>query len=200
MLLATYMKKNGWAFDKAENGLVALQAFKSRPQGFDVIFMGTSFHIQLPQYPLTIPDVSMPIMTGFESTRAIRAVEAARRDAYEFQQHTQSNSPFTTPIIALPKNKNKPKGGFDQLNAMNLHLNSADLKLNSPALIIALTGFSSQQDQEAAFECGVDVFMTKPVRFREVGRILDGWMKSRELESKQKTQGDDGMAGVISTG
>lgn len=40
MLLATYMKKNGWEFEKAENGLVALQAFKGRPEGFDVIFMG----------------------------------------------------------------------------------------------------------------------------------------------------------------
>jgi DNA-binding response OmpR family regulator len=49
-------------------------------------------------------------------------------------------------------------------------------------LIIALTGFSSQKDQEMAFEAGVDIFMTKPVRFREVGRILEGWMKSRENE------------------
>lgn len=34
-----------------------------------------------------------------------------------------------------------------------------------------------------AFEAGVDIFMTKPVRFREVGKILEGWMKSRELEA-----------------
>jgi len=49
-----------------------------------------------------------------------------------------------------------------------------------PALIIALTGFSSQKDQEMAFEAGVDIFMTKPVRFREVGRILEGWSGGRE--------------------
>jgi hypothetical protein len=30
-----------------------------------------------------------------------------------------------------------------------------------------------------AFEAGVDVFMTKPVKFREVGRILEGWMRER---------------------
>lgn len=40
MLLATYMKKNKWDYETAENGLVALQAFQSRPQGFDIIFMG----------------------------------------------------------------------------------------------------------------------------------------------------------------
>jgi hypothetical protein len=41
MLLATYMKKNDWEFEKATNGLIALQAFQSSPEGFDVIFMGT---------------------------------------------------------------------------------------------------------------------------------------------------------------
>jgi hypothetical protein len=43
MLLATYMKKNKWDFEKAENGLLALQAFQRRPEGFDVIFMGMPF-------------------------------------------------------------------------------------------------------------------------------------------------------------
>jgi CheY-like chemotaxis protein len=52
---------------------------------------------------------------------------------------------------------------------------------NGPALIIALTGFTSQKDKEMAFESGVDIFMTKPVRFKEVGKILDGWMKKRSL-------------------
>ena len=58
-----------------------------------------------------------------------------------------------------------------------------DLQLHKPALIIALTGFSSEKDEEMAFEAGVDVFMTKPVRFREVGRILEGWSKKRQRES-----------------
>jgi phage terminase large subunit-like protein len=43
MLLATYMKKNDWEFEKATNGLIALQAFQHSPEGFDVIFMGTYF-------------------------------------------------------------------------------------------------------------------------------------------------------------
>jgi DNA-binding response OmpR family regulator len=62
-------------------------------------------------------------------------------------------------------------------------------------LIIALTGFSSQKDQEMAFEAGVDIFMTKPVRFREVGRILEGWVKSRERE--QEALGSSREKGVL---
>jgi len=42
MLLATYMKKNKWEFEMAVNGLLALQAFQNRPEGYDVIFMGMS--------------------------------------------------------------------------------------------------------------------------------------------------------------
>jgi len=34
------MKKNGWEYEKAENGLLALQAFQNSSEGFDVIFMG----------------------------------------------------------------------------------------------------------------------------------------------------------------
>ncbi|KAF2756857.1 hypothetical protein EJ05DRAFT_466094 [Pseudovirgaria hyperparasitica] len=44
-----------------------------------------------------------------------------------------------------------------------------------PALIIALTGLASERDQSEAFLCGFDLYMTKPVSFREVGRLLDNW-------------------------
>ena len=46
---------------------------------------------------------------------------------------------------------------------------------SSPALIIALTGLASSRDQSEAFTSGVDLFMTKPVSFKEVGRLLDNW-------------------------
>ncbi len=70
----------------------------------------------------------MPIMNGFEATRAIRDIEETRRAAS-----------------------------------------------SSPALIIALTGLASSRDQSEAFTSGVDLFMTKPVSFKEVGRLLDNW-------------------------
>lgn len=67
------------------------------------------------------------------------------------------------------------------------------LKLNPPALIIALTGFSSETDQEQAFEAGMDIFMTKPVRFREIGKILDGWMASRKAEAEERREKESAM-------
>ncbi|KAK3082254.1 hypothetical protein LTS18_010671 [Coniosporium uncinatum] len=43
------------------------------------------------------------------------------------------------------------------------------------ALIIALTGLASGRDQSEAFTSGFDLYMTKPVSMREVGRLLDNW-------------------------
>lgn len=128
----------------------------------------------------------MPIMTGYESTRAIRAVESERRAAYDLQLQLQSisspallsysPSPFHTPL-----RQTTPPSPFSNPPLPQLNVR--------PALIIALTGFSSQKDQEMAFESGMDIFMTKPVRFKEVGRILEGWVKSRESEN-QAVDGD----------
>ena len=76
----------------------------------------------------------MPVMNGFEATRAIRDIEDART-------HNATTNGW------------KP----------------------TPALIIALTGLASSRDQTEAFTSGVDLFMTKPVSFKEVGRVLDNW-------------------------
>lgn len=40
MLLATFLKKKGYPFEKAMNGLEAYQAVEKNPEGFDIILMG----------------------------------------------------------------------------------------------------------------------------------------------------------------
>lgn len=42
-----------------------------------------------------------------------------------------------------------------------------------PALIIALTGLASARTQQEAFGSGVDLFLSKPVPLKELGRILE---------------------------
>ena len=39
LILATFLKKRGYPFAKAENGLLAVQAVQAQPEGFDVILM-----------------------------------------------------------------------------------------------------------------------------------------------------------------
>ncbi|KAB8259980.1 hypothetical protein BDV32DRAFT_149949 [Aspergillus pseudonomiae] len=110
-LMLTFMKKRNLAtLDAAENGKVAVDAVERLQQGYDLIFM----------------DISMPVMNGFEATRAIRAIERERDCC-------------------------------------------------TPATIIALTGLSSSRDESEALTSGVDLFLTKPVSFKEVSRLLEEW-------------------------
>lgn len=100
----------------------------------------------------------MPIMTGYEATLAIRNVETERQLADESQLQSppvararnSTSYPFPTPdgTSTPTDNSTGPR--------------NPKLPRHRPALIIALTGFSSKKDQEMAFESGVDVFMTKP--------------------------------------
>ena len=52
--------------------------------------------------------------------------------------------------------------------------------VKDPALVIALTGLASSRDQNEAFTSGIDLFLTKPVAFKEVGKLLDNWEANRE--------------------
>lgn len=47
----------------------------------------------------------------------------------------------------------------------------------TPALIVALTGLASSRDQASAFASGIDLFMTKPVNFKEIGKLLNDRIK-----------------------
>lgn len=91
----------------------------------------------------------MPVMNGFEATRAIRELER-RRDP------------------------------------------SRDAQPRKAAMIIALTGLASGRDHGDAFACGVDLYMTKPVSFKEVGRLLDNWEAHGGLEEASRAAPTDG--------
>ena len=52
-----------------------------------------------------------------------------------------------------------------------LSMAQSDTKgIRNPALIIAFTGRSSIEDQTDAVRVGIDLFMTKPVALKEVGK------------------------------
>ncbi|POS86135.1 hypothetical protein EPUL_002320 [Erysiphe pulchra] len=61
-------------------------------------------------------------------------------------------------------------------SALKNSIDSSVEQKRKPALIIAFTGRSSIEDQSEAIRSGIDLFMTKPVPFREVDRICDNWI------------------------
>jgi CheY-like chemotaxis protein len=59
-----------------------------------------------------------------------------------------------------------------------------EISVKTPALIIALTGLASSRDQNEALNSGIDLFLTKPVAFKEVGKMLDNWEANRERDAR----------------
>ncbi|OAL27594.1 hypothetical protein AYO22_03498 [Fonsecaea multimorphosa] len=119
-LLETFLKtkRKYGRIEQAEDGQQAVDAVKAAKDPFDIIFM----------------DISMPILDGFEATRAIRQYE--------------------------------------------------DLRGCKPgAMVIALTGLASARDQSEVFSSGCDIYMTKPVSFKEVGKLLNNWEAHKTIDS-----------------
>ncbi|OMP83141.1 Autoinducer 2 sensor kinase/phosphatase luxQ [Diplodia seriata] len=168
-LLQTFMLKKGITdAATAENGKVAVDQVAKATEGgsgFDIIFM----------------DISMPIMDGFEATRAIRSIERRQRltgsappaaappppappqppqlsHSVSTPSESELNTPYTT-----------PSAGQDPHQQRRRRL--------SQAFVVALTGLASTKDEDKAYNCGVDLVITKPVKFGKLTELFEKWEK-----------------------
>ncbi|WWC89244.1 uncharacterized protein L201_004163 [Kwoniella dendrophila CBS 6074] len=130
-VLGAFLKKRGFEYAEAVDGRAGVDLFESTPQNYwDVILM----------------DISMPVMNGHDATRAIRKIEATRRDAPQ-------DIPFVPPPgrpVSIPPLK----------------------VVQARAKIFALTGLATQDDKREAFGSGVDGYLVKPVSLASLDAIF----------------------------
>ena len=93
MLAETILEESGFSVETVPDGCDAVEAFIKHPPGY---------------YDLVLMDIQMPIMNGYEATRAIRALD--RPDAK------------TLPIIALSANSRDEDKRMSMESGMNYHI------------------------------------------------------------------------------
>jgi CheY-like chemotaxis protein len=81
--------------------------------------------------------------------------------------YTIRNTPDVETDISMPV-----MNGIDASRKIRDLERDRDLK---PATIIALTGLASATAQQEAYSNGINLFLTKPVRFSDLRKILDEW-------------------------
>ncbi|RPI75557.1 MAG: response regulator [Desulfobacteraceae bacterium] len=127
-IIRSYLSGDRYALRFAENGQQALEAIRN--ETLDLILM----------------DVQMPVMDGFEATRAIRAWEAGHRQA-------------ASVLISPP-------------SSFILHPSSF-----SPIPIIAMTAQVLQEEEEKFYKAGMDDYIGKPFRKKELRALVAKWIR-----------------------
>lgn len=111
------------------------------------------------------------------ATDGQQAVDSYQQAALEAEEKVESSSnvakgeaPIKPQVILM--DINMPKlNGFEATRAIRAFEKQKGLEA---ATIIALTGLGSANAQQEAFSSGVDLFLTKPVRLKELTNILSG--------------------------
>lgn len=102
------------------------------------------------KYAAILMDCQMPIMDGFEATKAIRERESAGRGA---RGPGQGDEEDTSPLLLAPS-----------------------LSPTSHIPIIAVTANAMQGDRERCLAAGMDDYLSKPVKLDALGAVLQRWV------------------------
>jgi len=130
--------------------------------------------------------VNLRLLQTFMKKRSYTDVYSAEdgHQAVSVFQDLLSTSPSRPPDIIFMDISMPVMNGFEatrKIREIELQYRERSpnpLETPPSSLIIALTGLASGRDQSEAFTSGFDLYLVKPISFREVGRLLDNWEKS----------------------
>ncbi|WVO16127.1 hypothetical protein L204_103794 [Cryptococcus depauperatus] len=130
-VLGAFLKKKGFEYAEAMDGKAGVDLFENTPLNYwDVILM----------------DISMPVMNGHQATRAIRRIEATRRNN------------LSRISMVSPSDKSM--------------ILSSSKAVQARVKIFALTGLATADDKREAFGSGVDGYLVKPVSLSSLDMIF----------------------------
>jgi signal transduction histidine kinase/CheY-like chemotaxis protein len=146
--------------------------------------------------------INLKLLQVFMKKRKYTAVTKAEDglQAVEAYQTALNSTPSEPPDIILMDISMPIMDGFEatrRIRGIELQHNSSLSANETPqnCLIIALTGLASDRDQKEAFRSGVDLYITKPVSFAKVSKLLDNWEANGKTAAPQTLSGSFVIAG-----
>ena len=124
--------------------------------------------------------INLRLLKTYVDKRGYQDIETAQNGLLAVQEVDQRDQGFDIIIvdISMPE-----MNGFEAtrlIRELEGKRRSAAAKAATSAFIVALTGLASADDQAKAYECGVDKFLTKPLKFKELGALLSQWEEDRK--------------------
>ncbi|SMR56741.1 unnamed protein product [Zymoseptoria tritici ST99CH_1E4] len=102
------------------------------------------------------------------ASNGLEAAQAYESAASKFPHATMSNAP--KPDVIFLDIQMPIMDGYEAAQRIRAFEKTAGVK---PAIIVAITGLASNQSQQDAYSSGIDMFLTKPVRPRDITRVLE---------------------------
>ncbi len=170
-MLVRMLSQAGYRYATANNGLEALNAF--RTSSFDAILMVASFStvsslaysMKISHSPyLVAQDLQMPVMDGLTATRAIRQMEQASVINRENEASSSCNS-----ILEFGRDSEQQLLG-DVVGTCYCP------RRHTP--IIGVTASISDEDKAICLGVGMDDFVEKPIRRDLFLSVLKGWTEA----------------------
>ena len=126
-------------------------------------------YAQKHNHPQTTAQDGLQAVESYKA--AYRASALSSKDAISMVQGVQKHITLERPRVILMDINMPVLDGFGATRQIRQFEQQYGLE---PAIIIALTGLGNAEAQQEAYNSGVNLFLTKPVRLKELTAILDG--------------------------
>lgn len=123
--------------------------------------------------------------TFMTASNGLEALEAYKSQCGEAKDRDAAiDSPFDYVLMDLSM---PVMDGLTSTRKIRAHERANNIK---PTTVVALTGLASAQAQQEAYSSGIDTFMTKPVKLKELGKMLDAGTLSNTGIEKNNQKND----------